>query len=344
METDKIGPNPPDPFSTLTDQPIAVRGRHALESAWNQGRVWWSRLSRPQQFLIGGCVVFALLLVQANVAKVAHRLAHWMRGAGSNVPDQKVLTLLECPVCHQPVDPKASEFIADVGKKHIYFDRMECLEAFQANPTRYAHVKYHVRINPNDSAGDAAGEAAPITRIPPPDATEDQPMPTQNTERAPAVVDPPPQADVPPPRATRHRGPVGDGPLELPPDPPPDSGPAPVPESVSGAPSVDEPAPPSDVPMRAPRHLPDYDADGAAPPPRPSRKHTSSAPRLDSLPDGSVPPPPAAKGMPAPDDNGFALPPDVNEAPPPRKKSARRSHAPAPPASDAPPSVDEPQP
>ena len=136
---------------------------------------------------------------------------------------------------------------------------------------------------------------------------DENPSPAGRATPGGATLDDPTRGPgAPPPGDSAPNGGAGtldEGPLNESPSQP-DEGPQPSPRAVNDAPPVTESYPDasaSAVPVKAPR------------------------------PAGKVPP--AA----APDDNGFSLPPDLKEGPPPRRPGGK----PAPAATEGPPSVEE---
>lgn len=71
--------------------------------------------------------------------------------------------LLLDPVCRKAVDPATAPAVLDFGGKSIYFDSLDCLNAFRSDPVKYGagRIRVHIAPIPEESASPAADPTAP---------------------------------------------------------------------------------------------------------------------------------------------------------------------------------------
>ncbi|NDD28661.1 MAG: YHS domain-containing protein [Proteobacteria bacterium] len=247
-----------------------------------------SKAAPPRPWLVPVAALVMLALVGGAMFVVYKMgLARGTRLAGGDASPSPsaaaTKVLLLDPVCRKAVDPATAPAVLDFGGKSIYFDSLDCLNAFRSDPVKYGAGRIRVHIAPNAEASTAP---APTTEAAPPSL--DSPMTDRPVDRGQS--------------------------LDAPSDGPPAESPAAVPEptqqSVNDAPPVTETyptQPANELPPSAPRPSKAGGRSGSS----------TSAPRQ-----GGAPPPKGADGPPPaaePDENGFSLPPDLKEGPPSRK-------------------------
>jgi YHS domain-containing protein len=269
----------------------------------------------PRPWLVP-VAVLAVGLVLFGVYRLGVSRGEAVSSASDAAPSAQPSTrvLLVDPVCHRAVDPANAPAVLDFGGKSIYFDSLDCLNAFRADPIKYGAGRVRVHVSRQTEREATAAEPSPEASASPlasPSSGEDDLAPGGPPE-PPGTDDganPPPSSDEP----------LGNGPLNQAPEAPPAQGVQPTPQSVNDAPSVDEQLP-SELPAKAPS-VPDMGEQ------RPAARKTGKT----SLPK-------AAPSTTAPDANGFSLPPDLQGGPPPRKTGASKKKS----GGDDAPSVDEP--
>ncbi|MHB2018404.1 MAG: hypothetical protein ACYCW6_15770, partial [Candidatus Xenobia bacterium] len=71
--------------------------------------------------------------------------------------------LLECLVCGRAVDPSLTPWTIEIKGQKVFFDRRACLEAFEHDPFRYAHVRFNVGVTRSspDASTSPSAEATP---------------------------------------------------------------------------------------------------------------------------------------------------------------------------------------
>lgn len=247
-----------------------------------------SNAAPPRQWLVPVAALAMLALVGGAMFVVYKMgLARGTRLAGGDASPSPsaaaTKVLLLDPVCRKAVDPSTAPAVLDFGGKSIYFDSLDCLNAFRSDPVKYGAGRIRVHIAPNAEA---------------------------STASAPTTEAAPPSLDSPPSDRPVDRGQSLDAPADAPLTETPAAAPEPTQQSVNDAPPVTETyptQPANELPAAGPK--PSKTGGGSAP--------SSSAPRHGgaSPAKGANGPPPAVE----PDENGFSLPPDLKEGPPSRK-------------------------
>lgn len=258
----------------------------------------------------------------------------------SSQPSTRVMLL--DPVCRRAVDPANAPYILEFGGKSIYFDSLECLNAFRSDPIKYGAGRIRVKLTAQTERDPANLDASSPPRAPGAETDKDK------TELAPGGPPEPPGTDAPPTDAPT-KGTSNPPMTQAPEAAPPDQGPQPKPQSVSDAPPVTETypsQPPTDLPQTAPS-VPDWGPDATAP----SDKKAAGKFTKHKTPVSATRPPTLPRTAPShgtPDANGFSLPPSLSEGPPSRNgrpvgksKSAASQKRAVPDPSDGPPSVNE---
>lgn len=240
----------------------------------------------------------------------------------SPVAPASTRVLLVDPVCKRAVDPADAPAILEFDGKNIYFDSLDCANAFRADPIKYGAGRLRIRVvRQTEREGEGDVGATPVPEVPP----LAEASPEVSPDLAPGGPPEPPGTDnsaAGEPSASET--PPGDGPMMQPPEPPPDPGPQPSSRSVSDAPPVTE-----SYPSQPPADLP-KDEPAVSDPPK-EKKAPAKTAKAKKAPSAPKTAPPAA----SPDENGFSLPPELKEGPPSRKAGQKT------PQDDAPPSVNE---
>lgn len=222
--------------------------------------------------------------------------------------------LLLDPVCKRAVDPANAPAILDFNGKSIYFDSLDCLNAFRSDPVKYGAgrvmVKAHIQTDREGTAD--ASSASPATPSSPSSAGSPE------GDLVPGGPPEPPGTDSAEPSApapsSKDDAPPGDAPLTHAPEAAPEQAPEPKSRSVSDAPAVTESypsQPPTDLPAKAPK-VPDMGEKTHTGASKPASSAKTSAKTTTTLPKTAPPSAPT-------DPNGFSLPPELKEGPPPRK-------------------------
>lgn len=213
--------------------------------------------------------------------------------ASSSAVSTRVLLL--DPVCRKAVDPSTAPAVLDFGGKSIYFDTLECLNAFRTDPVKYGAGRVRVHIAPNAEPSAVAPNA-------PADGTEG----LGNVPSAPTDVPASDTAPAPAPEGgTLDEEPVTEAPLDAPGETPPTTGDAPPVTESSPSDSV------PDMPRKAPSRPSAGDPKKAPPAPPPDENGFSLPPELKEGP------PPRTGGGRKPAPAATEGPPSVEENPPP---------------------------